>query len=112
LPVLQEHGDISSLGFRFGGPDGGLAYSADIKALPAASIDLMRGLDVWVVDALRIHPHPSHMNLAESLEWITRVKPKRAILTNLHADLDYAALKAKLPAHIEPAFDGMRIDLA
>ena len=50
------------------------------------------------------------MNLAESLEWIGRVKPRRAILTNLHADLDYAALKAELPANIEPAFDGMVVE--
>lgn len=116
LPILQEHGDIPSLGFRFGGQNGGqsggLAYSADIKALPAASLDLMGGLEVWVVDALRISPHPSHMNLAESLEWIGRVKPKRAILTNLHADLDYAALKAELPASIEPAFDGMMVEIS
>jgi phosphoribosyl 1,2-cyclic phosphate phosphodiesterase len=111
LPVLQDHGDIVSLGFRFGGPPGGLAYSADIKVLPAASMDAMRELDVWIVDALRVSPHPSHMNLAESLDWIARVKPKRAILTNLHADLDYAALRRQLPAHVEPAYDGMVVTL-
>jgi phosphoribosyl 1,2-cyclic phosphate phosphodiesterase len=107
LPVLQDHGDIVSLGFRFGGPTGGLAYSADIKALPPGSLDAMRNLDVWIVDALRISPHPSHMNLAESLDWVARVKPKRAILTNLHADLDYEALRQRLPANVEPAYDGM-----
>jgi phosphoribosyl 1,2-cyclic phosphate phosphodiesterase len=112
LPVLQEHGDITSLGFRFGEPPGGLAYSADIKALPAASLNAMAELDVWVVDALRFSPHPSHMNLAESLDWIARVKPKRAILTNLHADLDYEALRRQLPAHVEPAYDGMTVELS
>jgi phosphoribosyl 1,2-cyclic phosphate phosphodiesterase len=111
VPILQDHGDIPSLGFRFGGKNGGLAYSADIKALPAESLDLMHKLDVWVVDALRIHPHPSHMNLDESLGWIARVKPKRAVLTNLHADLDYEALKAQLPPDIEPAYDGMALML-
>jgi phosphoribosyl 1,2-cyclic phosphate phosphodiesterase len=70
----------------------------------------MAGLDVWIVDALRLAPHPSHMNLDEALDWIGRVKPKRAILTNLHADLDYAALRARLPAHVEPAYDGMRFE--
>ena len=105
LPVLQDHGDIPSLGFRFGS----VAYSCDIKSLPAESLPLMAGLDVWIVDALRIHAHPSHMNLAESLEWIGRVKTKRAVLTNLHCDLDYEALRAELPSHIEPAFDGMVI---
>lgn len=105
FPVLQHHGDIPSLGFRFGG----LAYSADIKALPAASLAAMAGLDVWIVDALRHDPHPSHMNLAESLEWIARVGARRAILTNLHSDLDYEELRRQLPSHIEPAFDGIQI---
>ena len=103
LPVLQEHGDIPSLGFRFGN----VAYSADIKALPPASIAAMAGLDVWVVDALRKAPHPSHFNLDEALAWIARIKPKRAILTNLHSDMDYEALRTSLPPHVEPAFDGM-----
>jgi phosphoribosyl 1,2-cyclic phosphate phosphodiesterase len=105
LPLLQEHGDIASLGFRFGS----LAYSADIKALPPETLPLMAGLDVWVVDALRHSPHPSHMNLAESLDWIARVGAKRAVLTNLHADLDYETLRAQLPPAVEPAFDGMEI---
>ncbi len=103
LPVLQEHGDIPSLGFRFGN----VGYSADIKGMPPESIDAMAGLDVWIVDALRKTPHPSHFNLDEALAWIERVKPKRAILTNLHSDLDYEALRASLPAHVQPAFDGM-----
>lgn len=104
LPVLQEHGDIPSLGFRFGP----VAYSADIKSLPPESIAALAGLDVWIVDALRRAPHPSHFNLEEALAWIARIKPKRAILTNLHSDLDYDALRAKLPPHVEPAYDRMR----
>jgi len=103
LPVLQGHGDIPSLGFRFGN----VAYSADIKSLPAESISALSGLDVWVVDALRKSPHPSHFNLDEALEWIARIKPKRAILTNLHTDMDYASLRAELPPTVEPAYDGM-----
>jgi phosphoribosyl 1,2-cyclic phosphate phosphodiesterase len=103
MTVLQEHGDIPSLGFRIGN----VAYSADIKSLPDESLPLMAGLDVWVVDALRKTPHPSHLNLAEALAWIDRVKPKRAILTNLHTDMDYAALRAELPPNVEPAYDGM-----
>lgn len=104
LPVLQEHGNICSLGFRFGN----VAYSADIKSLPEESVAALAGLDVWIVDALRKAPHPSHMNLDEALEWIGRVKPKRAILTNLHSDLDYEALRAELPPNVVPAYDGMR----
>jgi phosphoribosyl 1,2-cyclic phosphate phosphodiesterase len=108
LPVLQNHGDIPSLGFRFGN----IAYSADIKGLPADSLTALAGLDVWIVDALRKAPHPSHFNLDEALDWIGRVKPKRAILTNLHSDMDYAALRASLPANVEPAFDGMSFGTA
>jgi phosphoribosyl 1,2-cyclic phosphate phosphodiesterase len=104
LPVLQEHGDIASLGFRFGK----VAYSADIKGLSQANLERLAGLDLWIVDALRHAPHPSHFNLEEALAWIERVKPKRAILTNLHSDLDYETLRATLPAHVEPAYDGMR----
>jgi phosphoribosyl 1,2-cyclic phosphate phosphodiesterase len=104
LPILQDHGDIPSLGFRFGD----VAYSADIKSLPTQSIGALAGLDVWIVDALRRSPHPSHFNLDEALDWITRIKPKRAILTNLHTDLDYTSLRALLPPSVEPAYDGMR----
>jgi phosphoribosyl 1,2-cyclic phosphate phosphodiesterase len=103
VPILQDHGDIPSLGFRFGN----VAYSADIKSLPADSLAAMAGLDLWIVDALRKPPHPSHFNLDEALEWIARVKPKRAILTNLHSDMDYASLRASLPSGIEPGYDGM-----
>jgi phosphoribosyl 1,2-cyclic phosphate phosphodiesterase len=103
LPILQDHGDIPSLGFRFGN----VAYSGDIKSLPADSLAAMAGLDLWIVDALRKPPHPSHFNLDEALEWIARVKPKRAILTNLHSDMDYASLRANLPSGIEPGYDGM-----
>lgn len=103
LPVLQDHGDINSMGFRFGK----VAYSTDLKRLPPASEEALAGLDIWIVDALRRPPHPSHFNLDEALEWIARVKPKRAILTDLHSDLDYEWLRSTLPANIEPAYDGM-----
>ena len=103
LPVLQQHGDIPSLGFRFNN----VAYSADIKGLAAASVAALDGLEVWIVDALRKSPHPSHFNLDEALNWIGRVKPKRAILTNLHTDMDYATLRAELPPGVEPGYDRM-----
>ena len=108
LPFRQEHGDILSLGFRFGG----LAYSCDLSALHAESIKALAGLDVWIVDALRYRPHPSHFSLADALTWIERLKPKRAVLTNLHSDLDYETLRKELPAHVEPAYDGMRLEVA
>jgi phosphoribosyl 1,2-cyclic phosphate phosphodiesterase len=108
LPVLQDHGDITSLGFRFGG----LAYSCDVSAVPPASLAALAGLDVWIVDALRYRPHPSHFSVADALQWIERLRPRRAILTNLHADLDYEGLRGKLPVHVTPAFDGMTLAVA
>ncbi|MFZ3357519.1 MAG: MBL fold metallo-hydrolase [Xanthobacteraceae bacterium] len=108
LPILQEHGDIPSLGFRFGK----LAYSCDLSGLPPDSVEALSGLDVWIVDALRYRPHPSHFSLDDALRWIERLKPRRAILTNLHADLDYEILRGKLPVHVVPAFDGMSFAIA
>jgi phosphoribosyl 1,2-cyclic phosphate phosphodiesterase len=107
LPLLQDHGDISSLGFRFGN----LAYSCDLKDMPADSVAALAGLDVWIVDALRYKPHPSHLSVDETLAWIERLKPRRAILTNLHNDLDFEELRGRLPPHVEPAFDGLSVEL-
>lgn len=108
LPILQEHGDIPSLGFRFGD----LAYSTDLSGMPAESALALAGLQVWIVDALRYTPHPSHLSVAGALSWIERMAPERAILTNLHSDLDYDTLRAQLPLNVQPAFDGMRFELA
>ena len=107
LPILQVHGDIASLGFRFGG----FAYSCDLSGMPTESVAALAGLDVWVVDALRYTPHPSHLSVADALAWIERLKPRRAILTNLHADLDYETLRQELPPHVEPAYDGIAVEL-
>jgi phosphoribosyl 1,2-cyclic phosphate phosphodiesterase len=106
LPVRQIHGDIESIAFRVGN----LAYSPDVSGIPESSVPLLEGLDVWIVDALRHTPHPSHFSLKEALAWIERLKPKRAILTHLLGDLDYDALRRDLPPHIEPAYDGMTIE--
>jgi phosphoribosyl 1,2-cyclic phosphate phosphodiesterase len=106
IPVLafrMGHGRIHSLGYRFGN----LAYSSDVHELDDAAFTALENLDVWIVDALRYTPHPSHSHGARTLEWIARVKPKRAVLTNMHVDLDYEKLKSELPANVEPAFDGM-----
>jgi phosphoribosyl 1,2-cyclic phosphate phosphodiesterase len=107
LPVAQEHGDIASLGFRFGQ----VAYSCDLSGLPGESAAAFSGLDVWIVDALRYRPHPSHFSVDDALGWIDRIKPARAILTNLHSDLDYQALRARLPANVEPAYDGLTFEV-
>ena len=107
LPLLQAHGDIPSYAFRFGS----FAYSCDLSGMPAETADALTDLDVWVVDALRYRPHPSHFSVADALQWIERLRPKRAILTNLHADLDYDVLRKELPPHVEPGFDGLTLSL-
>jgi phosphoribosyl 1,2-cyclic phosphate phosphodiesterase len=111
VPILgfhQGHGKIRSLGFRFGP----LAYSSDVDSLDDAAFAALDGVETWIVDALRYTPHPSHSHVARTLEWIARVKPKRAILTNMHVDLDYEKLKAELPNGVEPAYDGMIVTAA
>jgi phosphoribosyl 1,2-cyclic phosphate phosphodiesterase len=107
LPFPMQHGTTTALGFRIGKA----AYSCDVNDLPPASIEALEGLDLWIVDALRYRPHPSHFSVEETLAWIARVKPKRAVLTNLHTDLDYEELRSKLPQNVEPAYDGMRLSL-
>jgi len=103
LPFEVEHGNIRALGFRIGK----VAYTPDINGIPERSLPALEGLDLWIVDALRRDPHPSHFSLKETLEWISRLKPKRAVLTNMHIDLDFDTLKAELPEGVEPAYDGM-----
>lgn len=109
IPLLafrQGHGQIHSLGFRFGS----LAYSSDVHELDDEAFTALAGIEVWIVDALRYTPHPSHSHVGRTLEWIARVKPKRAVLTNMHVDLDYEKLKAQLPQGVEPAFDGLQLE--
>jgi phosphoribosyl 1,2-cyclic phosphate phosphodiesterase len=106
LPFTQDHGDIKSLGFRFGD----VAYSSDLHDMPDASADALAGLDLWIVDALRYNPHPAHFSVTDALAWIERLKPARAVLTNMHADLDYEALRLSLPPGIDLAYDGMRLE--
>ncbi|MFD2678281.1 MBL fold metallo-hydrolase [Camelimonas lactis] len=108
LPFNMLHGDTTALGFRFND----LAYASDVHLMPEESVAMLHGLDVLIVDALRHTPHPTHFNVAEALELIARVQPKRAVLTNLHTDLDYATLAAELPPHVTPAFDGMVLETA
>ena len=105
LPILQDHGETTSLGFRFGR----LVYSPDIAGAPEPSRPYFEGLEVMIVDALRVMPHPAHFSLKQALAWIERFKPERALLTHMHVDFDYATLKADLPPHIEPAYDGLQI---
>lgn len=106
-PILVGHGDIDALGIRIRD----LAYMPDVNTIPESAEDLLSGLDVWVLDALRRTPHPSHLSLPEALTWIDRMAPKRGVLTNLHVDLDWATVDDETPDHITPAWDGMVIEL-
>lgn len=105
-PFLQQHGQVKSLGFRIGD----LAYSSDVNGLPPESFAILAGVKIWIVDALQIEPHGTHANLETTLGWIARVKPARAILTNLHVTMDFRALKESLPPGVEPAYDGLRVE--
>ncbi|TBW37007.1 MBL fold metallo-hydrolase [Siculibacillus lacustris] len=102
-PFRQMHGDIESLGLRFGR----VAYSTDAVGFPDESLPFLEDLDVWIVDSLRRRPHPSHFSVDEALAWIARMRPGRAWLTHLHNDLDWATMIATLPAGVEPAWDGL-----
>lgn len=101
------HGDINAFGFRVAG----LAYSCDLSALPESSIPALRDLDVWIVDALRPTPHPSHLSLPETLALIDELAPRQAVLTDMHIDLDYATVEHETPDNVAAAFDGMQIDV-
>lgn len=107
-PHLQIHGDIHSLGFRIGN----VAYCTDISAFPEKSLKNLYNLDVLIIDALQYLPHPSHFSLNEALEWISELKPKRAILTHMHTFLDYDKVMAETPDHVEPAYQGLVFEIA
>ncbi|KIC14695.1 MBL fold metallo-hydrolase [Leisingera sp. ANG-DT] len=104
-PFEVKHGSVDAQGFRIGG----LAYLPDVKEIPGAALPELEGLEVWVLDALRRTPHPTHFSFSDAMEWFEKMAPKRGILTNMHIDMDYATLEAETPDHITPAYDGMVI---
>ena len=108
----QPHGSIESLGFRIEGEGASVAYSTDIKDLRSDALSSLEHLDLWVVDALRRAPHPSHSHLDQTLGWIAHVRPRRAVLTHMDNTMDYRPLAAELPAGVEPGYDGLVIDLS
>lgn len=102
----QLHGDRTSLGYRFGP----IAYSTDVNALDEEAFAVLEGVDVWIVDCLRIEPHGTHSHFAQTLAWIERVRPRRAILTHMNQTLDYDFLAALCPPGIEPGYDGLVVE--
>lgn len=109
--VDQPHGDIYSTGFRFEYKGLSIGYSTDFHDVTPEMIETFTGVNVWVVDALRERPHPTHAHLALTLAAIETVKPGRAILTHMDNSMDYATLSRRLPRGVEPGYDGMVIQL-
>jgi phosphoribosyl 1,2-cyclic phosphate phosphodiesterase len=104
----QDHGFGETLGLRFGP----FAYSTDVTGLDEAAFGALDGVRLWVIGTLTEQPHPTHAHVEKALEWIERVGPERAVLTRLSASLDYETLRAKLPGNVQPAFDGMVLEVA
>ncbi len=107
VPFRQAHGPVTSLGFRFGA----IAYSTDLNGLDEVAFEALNGVDTWIVDALRYEPHPTHAHLEMTLGWIERVKPRRAYLTHMTWGMDYRTLLAELPPSVEPAYDGLVVEV-
>lgn len=105
-PFEQTHGGIISLGFRFGD----IAYCSDVSGFPKATVAMLQGLDVLIIDALQYRTHPSHFSLGEALEWIERLRPARAVLTHMHVPLDYDSVLAETPDNVEPGYDLMTFE--
>jgi phosphoribosyl 1,2-cyclic phosphate phosphodiesterase len=107
MPINLIHGRITSLAFRIGG----VAYSPDVSDLDDEAEYQLQDLDLWIVDALRYTPHPSHFSFDQAVGWIERLKCKRAVLTHMHSDLDYETLRRRMPANVTPAYDGMVLEV-
>lgn len=109
-PFRQIHGDISSVGYRIEAGGCAVAYSTDLSGIPPESEAWLEHLDLWVVDALRRRPHPTHAHLDLTLEWIARFRPRRAVLTHMDNSMDYATLLRELPNGVEPGYDGLMLE--
>ena len=107
VPFAQDHGFSTTLGIRIGP----FAYSTDVTALDETAFAALEGVDLWIVDCLRREPHPTHSHLAKTLSWVARLRPRRAVLTHMDQSLDYCELSAELPPGVEPAYDGLAIEL-
>ncbi len=110
LPVevfRQDHGVMDTLGIRIGR----FAYSTDVVMLPEESMPALEGLDTWVVGCFQPGPHKVHANLEQVFQWAERLKPRRTVLTHMGTAMDYARLRRELPPGIEPAHDGLVLEV-
>jgi phosphoribosyl 1,2-cyclic phosphate phosphodiesterase len=111
IPVMtfdQAHGPIRATGYRLGP----VSYSPDVSVLDDAALEAIRGSRLWIVDALRWTRHPTHAHLDRTLDWIARAGVERAVLTNLHIDLDYDVLSGLMPKGVEVGYDGWTTSLS
>ncbi len=108
IPIPLKHGPkFDVLGFRIGN----IAYCTDVSAIPPASMLLLEGLEVLILDALRPDPHATHFSIEEAVEVAQQLKPKRTYLTHCSCHIDYDEVNSRLPAGIEVAYDGLRFEL-
>ncbi|MDH7970829.1 MBL fold metallo-hydrolase [Sphingomonas sp. AR_OL41] len=105
----QPHGNITSAGLRFESERGTIGYATDLHDMTEAMRALYAGLDIWIVDALRRRPHPSHPDLPTALTWIAELAPQRAALVHMDQSMDYATLCAEMPVGVEPGYDGLEM---
>ncbi|NNM75414.1 MBL fold metallo-hydrolase [Sphingomonas sp. ID1715] len=108
--VDQPHGSITSAGLRFEADEHAVGYATDFHAMTAAMLTHYAGLDLWIVDALRRRPHPTHPHLAEVLGWADALSPRLTLLTHMDNSMDYRSLVAELPSGVEPGFDNQVIE--
>jgi len=109
-PLLVDHGAVTTHGFRFDFSGGqSLAYISDVKAIPEATRPLMEGLDVLVLDALRIGKHNTHMSIGESLQASQSIAARRTLFTHLSHEIDYESTSAELPDGVALAYDGLKL---
>jgi phosphoribosyl 1,2-cyclic phosphate phosphodiesterase len=107
--VGQPHGNIESAGLRFEHGEKSIGYATDFNILTDDMIGLYQELDVWVVDALRYRPHPTHPDVPTVLGWIEQLRPRRAALIHMDQSMDYATLVGVLPSGVEPGYDGLEV---
>jgi phosphoribosyl 1,2-cyclic phosphate phosphodiesterase len=108
LPLAFQHGHLRLFGYRFGN----LAYITDVKSVPPAERERLRGLDVLVLNALWWRPHPTHLSISEAVETARALGARRTYLTHLTHETGHADLETQLPAGIFPAYDGLTVEVA
>ena len=107
LAIDQDHGHSRTLGYRFGH----IALSTDLMGMPESSFAALSGVEIWILGVFSYEPHMTHVHVDLALEWIKRIKPRRAILTHLGPTIDFVKANEYLPEGVEPAYDGMIIEL-